>query len=142
MKCGKGVIVPVSPQLKAPGTNCAQHPAETRPLLSKRGFTKEGPVSLQTASQAGEKRWFSLSVWHIYTWTHGREHSLWLEKLRYLSKALWAYLLDEHEKFTLGSCISISGTLLSQSQPLVFSFTGSHQCTEWRGGTRRDKLHP
>lgn len=60
-----------------------------------------------------------LSVWHIYTRTYGREHSLWLEKLKYLSKALWAYLLDEHEIFTLDSWISISGTLFSHSQVLV-----------------------
>lgn len=82
----------------------------------------------------------SLSVWHIYTSTYRREHSLLLEKPRYLSKALWAYLLDEHKIFTLGSYISIRGTLFSQSQ--TFSFTGSHHCTEWRGGARRDKFHP
>lgn len=64
-----------------------------------------------------------LSVWHIYTWACGREHSQWLEKLRYLSKALWDYLLDEHEVFTQGSWISVSSTLFSQSlQSISFLF--------------------
>lgn len=70
MKCGKAVIVPISLQLKAPGTNCGQYPAETCPSPSKRSFTKEGPVSLQTASQAVEKQWFLECVAHIHmsTW--------------------------------------------------------------------------
>lgn len=69
MKCGKAVIVPISPQPKALGSNYAQHPTQTWPSLSKTRFTKEGPVSLQTASQAGEKLWFPW-VYGIYTQAH------------------------------------------------------------------------
>lgn len=136
MKCSKAVIVPISPQLKAPSTSCAQHPAETWPSLPERSFTKEGPVSLQTASQPGEKQWFSW-VYGTYTQGHMGGNTACSLK-RYLSKALWAYLLDDHEIFTLGSCTSISGTLLSQSQ--AFSFTGSCHCTEWSGGEGLEEI--
>lgn len=109
MKCGKGAIVPVSLRLTASSTNCAQRTAETWPSLTKKSFTEEGPLSFPTA------RWemvFFLSVW-LYGHTQKGRQRLWPENLSCLSKGQCAYVLYEHEMFTLGRWISVSGTFQS-----------------------------